>query len=275
MNALAPIKKTPGFLAAGYEQHGRALNRDDMQKKLELEPEAREQLSGHDGFAVVGIGLAGAGGAMIGTPLGMSAGGADNPPWILAGIGAACAVLGIVLGVVADNKLENAVDAHNQRFGLSGAKSDPLASPTPSMPATPAPAPRLGPIREVADLAHGVRLELLGDVRQFGANVELRFSRVAGPDAPGVADCGEGIVHAGGQAIPLPAASLERAQKGAELREVAQTRVPFEQFERWTDAGSVSISLCGIESNLTNTSLLLAKRFRQRFHLQLQAVAPH
>lgn len=60
--------------------------------------------------------LAGAGGALVGWPLGEAAGGNPDPHWVLAGVGGGVAAVGIALGYWADAVFDDAVKAHNERI---------------------------------------------------------------------------------------------------------------------------------------------------------------
>lgn len=140
MNAYAPIEKQPGFLGETYAQSGKAIDRADMISKLEEEPEADDELSGRGALAFFGTFFAGVGGGLVGYPLGRAAAGADDPPWILAGVGGGLILIGIPLAVMADNKVENAVDAHNRQLELSDVQPRAGSSP-PQRPAAPKTSP--------------------------------------------------------------------------------------------------------------------------------------
>ena len=113
MNASAPIEKKSVFLGTEYQQNGQRIDREDMLSKLENEPEPADHLSGHGALSVSAVLLGGSGGALVGWPLGQAAVGNDDPLWVLAGVGAGLIVVAIPLAIVADNKVESAVDAHN------------------------------------------------------------------------------------------------------------------------------------------------------------------
>jgi hypothetical protein len=115
MNANAPIEKRSAFLGTSYEQSGAAIDRADMINKLEQEPAAREELSGYRVIATTSLILAAAGGALVGWPVGQAIADKEEPLWALAGVGGGLIVVGIPLAIVADNKVDSAVDAHNRR----------------------------------------------------------------------------------------------------------------------------------------------------------------
>jgi hypothetical protein len=121
MNAYAPIEKEPVFLGTAYEQGDAVLDRKHMTDTLFREPAARDDVSSYRALSTVAMIAAIAGGALVGWPAGVAIGGEEDPPWILAGIGAGAIVLSIPLGVVADNNLEDAVDAHNRKLGAEAA----------------------------------------------------------------------------------------------------------------------------------------------------------
>jgi hypothetical protein len=270
MSPYSEIQKKPGFLGKSYEQNGHSIDRSDMLEKLDREPVASEALSGYGALAPISWVLAAAGGGLIGWPLGVAAAGGDNPPWAAAGVGAATLVVGLVLAAIADNKVESAVDAHNDRFGFSkNGQPRQEAGIAASASGTPH---TLKPIREVVDLAGEVRLELFGYVPQFGSKVGLRFSRVVPPAGLGFANCSTGTVRIDDVDHALPSLTINREQAGAELRESAQTHLPFDEFERLTEADNVQFVVCGLTPTLTSATLVPAKRFRQRFRQQLQTV---
>jgi hypothetical protein len=117
MNAAAPIEKRSVFLGTSYQQNGKAIDPGDMLDKLEKEPEAADELAGYGAFATTAVILAGAGGALVGWPIGQAIGGEEDPLWVLAGVGGGLIAVSIPLAIVADNKVENAVDAHNRHVG--------------------------------------------------------------------------------------------------------------------------------------------------------------
>jgi hypothetical protein len=70
-----------------------------------------------------GIGLmanlfAASGGFLIGWPIGTAIGGGD-PNWILAGVGAGLAAIGITISTGAGKKIKQAVEIYNQGVGSS------------------------------------------------------------------------------------------------------------------------------------------------------------
>ena len=119
MNVSAPIEKESAFLGTSYEQRGEPIDRGDMIEKLEQEPEASEELSGAGAFSAIAVLSAAVGGALIGWPIGEAVAGNDDPKWVLAAVGGGFVAISIPFAIVADNKVENAVDAHNRRVGAA------------------------------------------------------------------------------------------------------------------------------------------------------------
>lgn len=120
MNAAAPIEKHSAFLGTEYQQNGEAIDRQDMMSKLEQEPAAKDELSGHDALSTTSVVLATAGGFLVGWPIGQAIAGKSDPLWALAGVGGGLIALSIPLAIIADNKVEAAVDAHNRSVGAGG-----------------------------------------------------------------------------------------------------------------------------------------------------------
>lgn len=115
MNVHAPIEKQSGFLGTTYTQNGKSIDRSDMMSKLEQEPEAAKELSGHGALRLTSILFGVAGGGCVGYPMGKALAGSKDPPWIAAGVGVGLIAVAIPFAIVAENKVENAVDAHNRR----------------------------------------------------------------------------------------------------------------------------------------------------------------
>lgn len=134
----APIQKRSAGLGTNYQQHGKEVDRDSMIAQLEREPEAADELSGYGGFHGAALVTGAVGGALVGWPVGSAVAGNDNPPWVMAGVGAVLIVLAIPAAITADNKLESAVDAHNARLGRASEFAGLVPSPRP-LPTTIAP----------------------------------------------------------------------------------------------------------------------------------------
>jgi hypothetical protein len=101
----------------GYQQDGRDLDTNDMLDRL-----AKQRASGPDAkraqtLSVVSIVLAGAGGVLIGWPLGEKIGGDPEPTWPLAYAGAGALALTIPVIVWEVTSVSSAVRAHNRALG--------------------------------------------------------------------------------------------------------------------------------------------------------------
>jgi hypothetical protein len=99
----------------GYKQQGRAVDRDSLKEGLLKEDGSKELVEKSRAVAIPAQILAGAGGALVGWPLGEAAGGSRDPHWVLAGVGGGVAAVGIALGFWADAIFEDAVKAHNEQ----------------------------------------------------------------------------------------------------------------------------------------------------------------
>jgi hypothetical protein len=97
----------------GYQQDGKNLDVEDMVKKLSKEPAAAPHVSRSQALKTIVSILGGAGGGLIGWPIGGKLGGDDDPPWELAYVGVGTILLAIPLALWGDASLDSAVDAHN------------------------------------------------------------------------------------------------------------------------------------------------------------------
>ncbi len=117
----------------GYRQRGEPLDQEDMMDKLSEDPAASSHVTRSRVLAVVSRVLAGAGGFMIGWPLGEDLRG-DDPNWSLAYAGAGVVVVSIPVVFWSVDSMNRAVDAHNRALVV------PARSPSaPSAPAEPPP----------------------------------------------------------------------------------------------------------------------------------------
>lgn len=133
-DASSRITARSGGLGNTYEQAGRTLDRGDMLDKLsELQPTQADAGSAKVLGTVAAL-IGAVGGALIGWPIGAAAAGAQEPPWILAGIGAGITVVSIPFSIAAENKVERAVENHNKSLEAtppSEAKPDRPSLGTP------------------------------------------------------------------------------------------------------------------------------------------------
>ena len=63
---------------------------------------------------------------MIGWPIGQAVGGAEDPNWALAGVGAGLFVVGIVFGVRSDKQVREGVTIYNDSIALLNDQSTDL-----------------------------------------------------------------------------------------------------------------------------------------------------
>ena len=88
-----------------------------MADQLNKKPESSSHMTRGQVLGVVSTIVAGAGGAMIGWPIGQAAGGERRPLWALAGVGAGAIALSIPLSIWAVVSKDSAVEAHNRASG--------------------------------------------------------------------------------------------------------------------------------------------------------------
>ena len=143
------IDTSPG--GPRYLQNGEGIDTGFLTDQLQKEPESASNASTARALRIASVLLAGAGGAMVGWPLGQalgnelakSSGGrrGDEPLWPLAGAGAAAIGLSIPLAVLGIFAMDNAVKDHNRVLGSGtarpitpprvalGPRRDPIALP--------------------------------------------------------------------------------------------------------------------------------------------------
>lgn len=113
MNADSPIDIDTSPGGPRYLQSGRGLDRSHMAEQLEKEPEAALYVSTSWRLRVFSGILAGAGGAMVGLPVGQELGGDPEPLWPLAAAGAGVTAVAITLAILGVYSMDKAVKAHN------------------------------------------------------------------------------------------------------------------------------------------------------------------
>lgn len=116
------IDTGPG--GARYYQLGQPIDVDSMKKQLANDKATEGYVDRALALKIIGILAAGAGGAMIGWPIGQKIGGSREPNWTLAGAGAGVALSGLALSVGSMVSLDAAVGVHNERL-KTGAASLP------------------------------------------------------------------------------------------------------------------------------------------------------
>lgn len=106
------IEMEKGFGGYKYTQDGNRLTMGALVKTMESNPEAHvliKKAKGNNVFASI---LGGAGGFLIGYPLGTAIGGGD-PNWVMAGIGAGLVIISIPISSGATKNARKAVDLYN------------------------------------------------------------------------------------------------------------------------------------------------------------------
>ena len=91
---------------------GQKLNGEELTKELQVDPAAFKIFKKAKTNSTVATILGGAGGALVGFPIGTAIGG-GTPNWALAGIGAGLVAIGIPFNVAANKKAKAAVDLYN------------------------------------------------------------------------------------------------------------------------------------------------------------------
>lgn len=94
-------------------QAGVELKPFEVQQILNSNPESRKELAAAKENQTFALLLGGAGGFMIGWPLGTAMGGGE-PNWLLAGIGAGLVALSIPLSSAAKKKTLKAIELYNE-----------------------------------------------------------------------------------------------------------------------------------------------------------------
>lgn len=98
----------------GYQQDGKAIDPEDMARKLEREPAAAPAVRRARTLGTIATVLAGVGGALVGWPLGQAAADNPHPTWPLAYVGGGAVVVSIPLAIWGASSMESAVEAHNR-----------------------------------------------------------------------------------------------------------------------------------------------------------------
>jgi hypothetical protein len=113
MSPGVPVQKRSAGLGYEYLQRGKEIDRGDMVATIRADPDAERALQSYEPSNTFAFVLGGAGGALIGWPVGALVVGDPDPPWVLAAIGGGLVVLGIPLALYAEASLERAVAAYN------------------------------------------------------------------------------------------------------------------------------------------------------------------
>jgi hypothetical protein len=120
----APIETEKKWYGYIYTYQGERLRKlADFFPIMESSPEAVSRVKKSKTSRGIALGCAFAGGALIGWPLGQATGGAEDPNWVLAGVGGGLVVVGVVFGVRSDKQLRKGVDTYNESIALFDAQS--------------------------------------------------------------------------------------------------------------------------------------------------------
>ncbi|WP_437320804.1 hypothetical protein [Sorangium sp. So ce385] len=123
MDPTRPLELHTGFFEARYTQDGEAVS--GVPEWLAKEPEAAPHASRAQTLSLIAGLVSGAGGILIGTPLGQELGGERDPLWPLAGAGAAAIALSIPLAIWSVSSMDSAAEAHNRLIAGGGLQSAP------------------------------------------------------------------------------------------------------------------------------------------------------
>ena len=123
----APIEVEKKGLGYRYTYQEEPLKRlSDFFPIVESSPEATSQLKKARTNRILGGTFAFTGGFMVGWPIGQAAGGAEDPNWALAGVGAGLITVGIIFGVRSDKQVREGVTLYNDSIALRNDQSADL-----------------------------------------------------------------------------------------------------------------------------------------------------
>lgn len=122
------IEVRSAALGGDYEQGGQPLDSGDMIDQLGERPASRAKIERARALSMVATVAASLGGAAIGWPAGVALVGRDDPPWVLAGVGAGALILSIPFTIWAWSEVSRAVEAHNESLAASS-EDDPEPEP--------------------------------------------------------------------------------------------------------------------------------------------------
>lgn len=108
-----PIEMKKVFGGYKYFQGDSRLNMNQLVLAMETNEIALEQIKKAQSTNTLGMVIAGAGGFMVGWPLGTAIAGGD-PNWVLAGIGAGLIVVSIPIAKKVNEQAKLAVDSYNE-----------------------------------------------------------------------------------------------------------------------------------------------------------------
>lgn len=112
------IERENYFGGYKYTQNGKNLKMEDLVKEMKGNPEALALIKKAKSSNNFSLFLGGAGGALVGWPLGTALAGGDAN-WLLAGIGAGLLVIAIPVSSSANKKSKQAIDLYNSSLSSS------------------------------------------------------------------------------------------------------------------------------------------------------------
>lgn len=268
LRTSAPIEVSGGM----YKQNGKPLDGRDMLKKLERHPAASDELHGYRALSTGGMVLAAVGGGLIGWPLGQAATDVD-PNWELAAIGGGLALVALILGVVADHKVSNAVETYNAGFDARRSLGDPAIAPAPVVPlARRTPTELL--VSDEID-ARGMQVRWLGRPATGSDRVAVRFVHEQ-PNAQ-LEACSVAQVHIDDEVAEYPL-KHQRHNRMRRTPAMSQLLANIAVAKQMQTAEVVTFDLCGAKRTLTPSEVLALTHFVARFdhgrHAQKQETSP-
>ena len=116
MMAHRPVEIDESLGGPRYLQGGEPIDTGSMRDELRKNPETTGTVDGAMVARATGILFAGAGGGMIGWPMGLAIEGDLHPPMAVFGAGCALLGAGIILSVFSTRGMDRAVETHNLQF---------------------------------------------------------------------------------------------------------------------------------------------------------------
>lgn len=111
-----PVEIDTSLGGPRYLQGGEPIDTGSMRDQLRKNPETMGTVNGAMVARVAGILFAGAGGGMIGWPMGLAIEGDLHPPMAVFGGGCVLLGTGIILSVLSTRGMDRAVKTHNLQF---------------------------------------------------------------------------------------------------------------------------------------------------------------
>lgn len=101
-----------------FSQNGTILNMEDLSTQLSTHEESAKLVKQAKSQSTIASILGGAGGALVGYPIGTAIGGGEAN-WVVAGVGAGIIAVAIPIASGAGKKMKRAVDLHNSRINTT------------------------------------------------------------------------------------------------------------------------------------------------------------